>query len=189
MQTPLKFDEFQQPIPIVNWNDSIEAGYWLKSSGYGIETPNVRKILLFIDVQSFTSNDFVYNLQGGVESPTFLNSIYQELVEPGHCSDDSIQYFFYNKIKTYPSQLPFLCGSSLKSGTCFGDSGGPAVIDGKLVGISVSSGKTCDSRARDDLSIYLSVKFHYNWILHQTGDNSDFIKELSSNSSSTFGIK
>ncbi|OXU22006.1 hypothetical protein TSAR_001426 [Trichomalopsis sarcophagae] len=59
------------------------------------------------------------------------------------------------------------CTSTSKIDLCYGDSGGPAVLDGKLVGI-VSQG--CEITAPN---VFTKVANFYNWIIKHTGIKYD----------------
>ena len=61
------------------------------------------------------------------------------------------------------------CAGYVETGgvdSCFGDSGGPAVLDGKLIGV-VMGGDGC---ARPGFpGIYMKVSAFYDWIAENTG--------------------
>lgn len=54
-----------------------------------------------------------------------------------------------------------LCAGTSAASTCNGDSGSPAVVDGRLAGI-VSSGYRCDTI--DIPAIFTKVSKYVNWI-------------------------
>ena len=58
-------------------------------------------------------------------------------------------------------------------GICYGDSGGPAVLHGKLVGITGFIAKTCGDDVPDG---YAKVSYHLDWIRkHSDVDNMEYL--------------
>ena len=60
------------------------------------------------------------------------------------------------------------CADNGAADSCTGDSGGPAVLKGKLVGI-ITWGKKCASKKYP--GIYTRVDKYYKWIESKTGIN------------------
>lgn len=89
---------------------------------------------------------------------------------------ESICKKYYSQVKKAPEKT-FFCGRIEKGGPCGGDSGGPAVYEGELVGIVTLGIKNCSHP--NSVHAYTSVANYYNWILENTGDEAKFIRNLS----------
>ena len=81
-------------------------------------------------------------------------------------SDDECKklYFYVS-----PSDRVF-CAGYVKTGgidSCFGDSGGPAVLDGKLIGVVMGGGDGCAKPGFP--GIYMKVPAFYDWIMENIG--------------------
>lgn len=71
----------------------------------------------------------------------------------------------YTEIKE-PITRNMFCAGDVDNDACYGDSGGPAVINGKLVGI-ISWGHECGSPNLP--GVYTLVKNYREWISNHTG--------------------
>ena len=69
----------------------------------------------------------------------------------------------YAPIRLYSGMF---CAGYGGDDTCSGDSGGPAVFNNKLVGIT-SSGVNCGTVGHP--GVYTSIAYHIDWIKHYTG--------------------
>jgi secreted trypsin-like serine protease len=52
-------------------------------------------------------------------------------------------------------------------GACRGDSGGPAIYESKLIGITSFGLPDCNETHAADFDAYTSVPFYYNWIIER----------------------
>lgn len=71
------------------------------------------------------------------------------------------------------------CAETKVNAPCYGDSGGPGVINGTLFGV-ISFGGGCGNQLIP--AVYTFVPKYYNWILENVSkEEAEFIKELSLN--------
>lgn len=77
------------------------------------------------------------------------------------------------------SGLPLLCAKGWRGGPCHGDSGSPAVIDGKLAGIVSHGPPNCDSLFYKEHHVYTNIEPYFDWILENTGKDAQEIKDFS----------
>lgn len=179
---------------MANPDDKLEAGQTLKISGFGIEDMVVNIAIsnfFFFFCKSNFSNEFFYQQYSA--STTHLKSIYQRLTSPDKCNSNEGVFYYdeddgqfeengyhpYGQKKFYDNDTPVLCGTGKRGGPCSGDSGGPAVIDGKLVGISILAPNNCDADNFRDTTVYTSIKAYFDWILEHTEDEARLIEEFS----------
>lgn len=72
-----------------------------------------------------------------------------------------------------------LCAEAQKGSPCLGDSGSPAVSNGKLIGIVTQESPNCKSLSSEHPTIYTNIKSYFDWILENTGEDAPEIKKLS----------
>jgi secreted trypsin-like serine protease len=91
----------------------------------------------------------------GCDSPDLLKQLNTTVVPDSNCSRDDIRGSVEICIKVSVAQTP-----------CYGDSGGPALVDGLLVGADSRGGNVCGDAGGE---IYSDVTSHLDWIAQKTG--------------------
>lgn len=168
---PLTFNQFRQPIAILKqWDDresDVDSASLLKFSGFGTEYRYVRKFEKLRQLVMITSDEDFCSFQTTRIDQNRVKSISQKLFSAWDCQK------VYN-ILTYAEIDTFFCASIAKGGPCGGDSGGPVVLDNKLVGIDFYGTKNCDEP--NSVQVYANVTSYYDWILKNTADDAKFIE-------------
>jgi secreted trypsin-like serine protease len=91
----------------------------------------------------------------GCDSPRQLKQLNTTIVQDSKCSSDDIAGSAEICIKVSTAQTP-----------CYGDSGGPALVNGLLVGADSRGGNVCGDAGGE---IYSDVTSHLSWITQKTG--------------------
>jgi Trypsin len=105
----------------------------------------------------------------------------QGLFTLGFGTGDNLTGITYNYVDQCQTRFPrynptfFLCAdASPTKGTCYGDAGGPVVLNGTstVVGLNSFSNNVCGSQTVD---ISTRVSTYYDWIIEQICDISNFV--------------
>ncbi|XP_018394847.1 PREDICTED: chymotrypsin-2-like [Cyphomyrmex costatus] len=136
VQTPFVFSFLISPANLPKQDEFVETGSTALISGFGVITYPAGK----------TTNQ-LYIVDNIIVNQTYCNEIYIDLIDA----------------EIYDSQICSIHPTEEK-GICFGDSGGPLTVNGKLVGLVVY---TYDCGSSKYPTVYTRVPSYITWINEQ----------------------
>ncbi|XP_018394848.1 PREDICTED: mite allergen Eur m 3-like [Cyphomyrmex costatus] len=136
VQTPFVFSFLIYPANLPKQDEFVEPGSTALISGFGVITyPGGKR------------TEQLYIVDNIIVNQTYCNKIYKDLID----------------LEIHDSQICSIHPTEQK-GVCFGDSGGPLTVNGKLVGL-VSFAYDCGSNKYP--TVYTRVPSYINWINEQ----------------------